>query len=288
MPKNESTTATATAPVSRRGSADLFMIGGGQKEIEAGDLVNRTFSVKVNVECKTDDREVTACVPLYEVPLLQKRYSKVGGEARVTAEWLPAKAKHPRVIPLSLDNLRDEITRLRTEYRSAKADGKNSYLFDEIYGQEGNPIRGFYAVINKQVKAWRELEKRVIGGERMMAEDLQAIVNIATPKVDFEAPDQIDNLVEAAVGDDSAPVIDGPPEEDQVIDPLADLQDMLTEKGVDTDVVMEVCKLVGDNQKLTMGTLDTIPSLHGKKSEIREVLAHCKAWVTKLSEQQKK
>jgi hypothetical protein len=37
-----------------------------------------------------------------------------------------------------------------------------------------------------------------------------------------------------------------------------------------------------------MGTLDTIPSLHGKKSEIREVLAHCKAWVTKLSEQQKK
>ena len=65
-----------------KNKASLFMLGGGQKEISEDDLKARTMTFRVNIECKTDEKEVTATVPIYEHPLLSARYRSLGGEAR--------------------------------------------------------------------------------------------------------------------------------------------------------------------------------------------------------------
>jgi hypothetical protein len=257
----------------------IFMIGGGQKEVTEEDLRQITFTIKVNVECKNDEREVTAVVPIYEHVLLSAIWSRIGGEARLVADWLPAAAKYPRMVKLSRDMLRDEVQRLEATYRTHLPNGTVRNYFKDIYGRDGDPIRGFYRVINQQVRAWHALSEKIRGGHRLMAEDLLAISNIAKPEATIEMPDEVQDFADVTVEDGGpkkpAPLMEGELEED----PLADLQEFLGGRQWDTETIMDLSKLLGDGDKVTQVKVNDLPSLHGKKAEQARLMSDYKAFL---------
>ena len=270
------TTVTEPAPLKLKDDA-IFMIGGGQKEVSADDLKHITFSVKVNVECKNDEREVTAVVPIYEHTLLQSMWSRIGGEARLVADWLPAQAKYPRVVKLSRDMLRDEIQRLESTYRVHLPNGTVKNYFKETFGRDGDPITGFYNVINKQVRAWHVLSEKVRKGHRMIAEDLVAISHIARPESGFASPDEVSNFEDVTI-EGAAPVrMEGEIESD----PLADIQNFLYDRNWTSEVVMDLCKLLGDGESPAKIKINDLPSLHGKKAEQARLMSDFKAFVAR-------
>jgi hypothetical protein len=257
----------------------IFMIGGGQKVVTDDDLKQITFSIKVNVECKNDEREVTAVVPIYEHALLSLIWSRIGGEARIVADWLPAQAKYPRIVKLSRDMLRDEVQRLEATYRTHLPNGTVKNHFKDLYGRDGDPVRGFYKVINQQVRAWHELSDRVRGGYRIIAEDLLSISNLARPEGTIEAPDLVTNF-------DDVTIEDGEKKEEQFKmegeideDPLADLQQFLYQRNWESDVVMDLCKILGDGDTGNKVKVNELPSLHGKKGEQTRLMNDYKAFI---------
>lgn len=272
----------ATATPAKPKPAAIFMIGGGQKEVTQDDLKARTFSIRVNVECKTDEREVTAVVPIYEHILLEARYQPLGGEARITADWLPSQARYPRVVPLSMDNLRDEVKRLEATYRIHLPNGNVRSIFKEVYGRDGDPIRGFYRVLNDQVRAWRALERRVLAGHKMQADDMLKISHIGKPEANEIAPVAVSDFRDGLVDSDGTLAIQAP-EVDGVIgeDPLADLMEHLGANGWDAEVIMDLCKALGDGDKVTQVRVNELPSIHGKKSQGTKLMADYRAWLKK-------
>lgn len=266
---------------------NFHMLGGGQKEVNHDDLLPRTLTIRVNVECKTDEREVTATVPLYEVPLLKLRYNSEGGSARVTADWLPNKMRFSRLVVLTNDMLRDEIKRLEGDYRIHQANGGVRSLFKDVYGRDGDPIRGFYAVIAKHVKAWKKIEARIVGGgAKLSDEDLNDLVGMATPRTEFDVVDAADDLRDRTL--DLPDIDDGSAKDILPEDPMADLQEFLGRKGYDVDIIIELCKAIGDGKDVTSGLLMQMPSMHGKKGEARKLLADHRAWVVSVEKKLEK
>lgn len=264
------------ATIAAKPKNDFVMLGGGQKEVSQEDLEFLTTTVRVNVECKTDEKEVTATVPIYEVPLLQARYRSLGGEARLVAQWLPAKMKYTRIIPLSLDMLRDEVTRLEGSYVVFLQNGGKKSLFKEIYGKNGDPIKGFYRCINLQSKAWKGLNNKIRDGHRLIDEDLVAISNLALPQETFERPERQIDISDATMeGDDAAPDTDG----SEIADPMADLQTWLSEKNWDSEIIMDLCRLLGDGVAVTQVNVKDLPSLHGKRGQQTRLLADFKSFM---------
>jgi hypothetical protein len=272
-------TDTAIAPKTK--PAPLWMIGGGQKEVTGDDLKKRTFTVKVNVECKTDEREVTAVVPIYEHVLLEARYKREGGEARLTSDWLPSAARYPRVVPLSIDNLRDEVKRLKATYRVHLQNGGVRNFFEDIYGRDGDPVKGFFDIVNKQVRAWRELEARVKQGYRMVAEDLVKISHLVHPDESDATIPEIEDLSDGLIDAEAPAMIAAPDDEDTIIDPLSDLQAFMYKKGWDSEIIMDLCKAVGDGDRINQARVNQLPSLHNKKAERQKLMTDFRAWTTK-------
>ena len=258
-----------------KNKASLFMLGGGQKEISEDDLKARTMTFRVNIECKTDEKEVTATVPIYEHPLLSARYRSLGGEARLTAQWLPSKSKFTRVVPLSLDMLRDEVTRLEGSYTVHMQNGGKKSLFKEVYGRDGDPIKGFYRVINLQVKAWNKLQEMIRNGHRLSDEDLQAISDLAKPVETFDAPMRETDFQDASI-EDSADQEDETP---SIQDPMADLQAFLTDRNWETAIIMDLCKMMGDGEGANRVNVKDLPSLHGKRAEQTRLMADFRSFM---------
>ena len=278
----------ATATPAKTKPQPIFMIGGGQKEVTQDDLKHRTFTIRVNVECKTDEREVTAVVPIYEHVLLEARYMPLGGEARITADWLPSQARYPRVVPLSMDNLRDEVKRLEATYRIHLPNGNVRSLFKEVFGRDGDPIRGFYRVLNEQVRAWRALERRVLAGHKLQADDMLKISHIAKPEASEIAPAEVSDFSDGLVDSDGTLPIKGPDEEGVIgDDPLADLMEHLGAQGWDAEVIMDLCKALGDGDKVTQVRVNELPSIHGKKALGTKLMADYRVWLKKAEEKAK-
>lgn len=250
----------------------IAMIGGGQPAVTQADLTPRTFTIRVNVDCKTEDKEGTAVVPIFEARLLRMKHMHHGGDATVTSMWLPDKMKYPRKVPLSTDNLRDIIGRLQSVYVIHQPNGSKRVLFSELFGPGMAGIRRFYDVIRDQAKAWRKLEQRIAGGHKATSEDFEAIAALAdhmTPEIE---PDiESDAMAPAAT-------VPGLPDELDIVDPMADLQEFFAEKGVDTEVIMDVCKVIGDGETITGVMLQGLPSLAGKRSRAYEILKVWKAF----------
>lgn len=257
--------------------SSIYMVGGGQKEVSDEDLRAITFSIKVNVECKNDEREVTAVVPIYEHALLTQMWSRIGGEARLVSDWLPAAAKYPRVVKLSRDMLRDEIQRLESTYRVHLPNGTAKNFFKEVFGRDGDPITGFYKVINLQVRAWHALSEKVRNGHRMISEDLVAISNLAKPPSQIASPDEVFNYDDVTTEDGSRTPVEGEIEED----PLADIQNFLYSREWSSEVVMDLCKRLGDGESPSKVKVNDLPSLHGKKAEQARLMSDFKAYLAR-------
>lgn len=265
-------------------STPFFMIGGGQKSVSDDDLKQLTFTIRCNVECKMDERELTACIPIYEHVLLNAIWKHHGGEAKLVADWLPAMARYPRVTKLSRDMLRDEVKRLGETYRVALPNGNTRNYFKDIYGRDGDPVRGFYKIINLQVRAWHELSAKIKNGHRLMSEDLQVISDLALPAELEISPDAVTNFEDVTVDQGiAAPIerMEGELEED----PLADLGDFLSQRGWNYEVIMDLTKLLGDGEAPTHAKVSQLVSLHGKKSEQARLVADYKAF---FADQEKK
>jgi hypothetical protein len=271
------TTATAIEPAKPKDTS-FFLIGGGQKEVSEDDLKHITFSIKVNVECKNDEREVTAVVPIYEHTLLQSMWSRIGGEARLVSDWLPAAAKYPRMVKLSRDMLRDEIQRLESTYRTHLPNGTVKNYFKETFGRDGDPVTGFYKVINLQVRAWHALSEKVRRGHRLISEDLVAISNIARPESLIASPDEVSNFNDVTIEEGAVPErLEGEIDED----PLADIQNFLYDRNWSSEVVMDLCKLLGDGESPAKIRINDLPSLHGKKADQSRLMTDFKAFVAR-------
>lgn len=281
---NATSTPTNHPPKVRQGekpaapaAPSIFMIGGGQKEVTEEDLKQITFTIKVNVECKHDEREVTAVVPIYEHVLLAAMWSRTGGEAKLVADWLPAAAKYPRLVKLSRDMLRDEVQRLEATYKTHLPNGTVKNHFKDIYGTDGDPIRGFYRIINQQVRAWHALSDRIRLGHRLLAEDLLAISNLARPASSLESPDLVSNFDDVTVESGHEKQQPERMEGELDDDPLAALQDFLYSREHSSEVVMDLCKMLGDGDGKVK--VNDLPSLHGKRGEQSRLLADYKAFL---------
>jgi hypothetical protein len=255
----------------------IFMIGGGNKEVTESDLAPITFTVRVNIDCKNDEREVTAVVPLYEHPLLMRMWRRTGGDAKITADWLPSAAKYPRVCKLSRDNLRDEIKRLSETYKVHNPNGSVTNFFEKVYGLAGDPVRGFYRVINEQVRAWHKLQDRIRSGHKMLPEDLLEIANIAEPEAATISPDTTNDFSDVTI--DDGKLAEPPVEGTFADDPLDDLRTFLFEREWDPSIVMDLLKMLGDGEKVSPVKVNTLPSLHGKKSEQARLVADYRAFL---------
>lgn len=256
--------------------SSIFMIGGGQKEVSDEDLRSITFSIKVNVDCKNDEREVTAVVPIYEHALLAQMWSRIGGEARLVSDWLPAAANYPRVVKLSRDMLRDEIQRLESTYRVHLPNGTAKNFFKEVFGRDGDPITGFYRVINLQVHAWHALTKKLRNGHRLISEDLVAISDLAKPVSQIASPDEVHDYTDITV-ESGGERVEGIIEDD----PLADIQNFLYGRDWSSEVVMDLCKRLGDGESPSKIKVNDLPSLHGKKADQSRLMSDFKMYLAR-------
>jgi len=269
---------------------NFFMIGGGQKEVSARDLSAHTRTIRVNVNVKTDDRELTAAVPLYEVVMLQWMYMPIGGSVEVSTQWLPPRAKYPRVCVLSLDMIRTEIKRLSENYVRHSASGKQNG-FEQVFGKDGNAIAAFFKLLDRQHKAWAKLEDKAASDPnwRMSQEDIQDIVDLAKPESSELEPMKLEDFTDRMIMGDAQTAGTGkvkseeaPGVEEFANDPAADLQEFLGKQGYDTAVIMDITRLVSGREKITKNLLSTLPSLHGKRSEINQLMRHFNQWLKEV------
>ena len=172
--------------------------------------------------------------------------------------------------------LRDEIRRLEETYKTHLPNGTVRSHFKDIYGRDGDPIAGFYRVINKQVRAWHELQAKIRNGHRLIAEDLLAISNIANPEAHIASPDEITDFSDVSIEEGgSHQVMEGEID----ADPLADMMDFLSARNWSADVIMDLSKLLGDGENVTQVKVNSLPSLHGKRGEQLRLMTDFKAFI---------
>ena len=254
-------------------NADMVVFG-VDPTINEKDAKQVAFAVMATISHYTDDRgDIRTPRPLYEYPLLRRRYQKRGGDAKIVDDWLyhpkkPGVSLHPRTVPLTRLMLAQEMERLQKTFADLTPHGRES-MFDKVYGIGVN--NRFKQVVLDQAKAWNRLMAKIQaeGKPRSITqEELQAIGDIAEPANETV----VDTDVVEAVQEPSATVgIDDTP------DPIDALQNYLVGEGVDPSVALGVVKLHAEGE-VSARKLDQIPELSKKALQINDTLRLYEKW----------
>lgn len=275
--------------------AVMPMLGGGQAALDPGDMVPITFTVRMNVECVTDDRTSSAVIPAYEVPLMRRIYRILGGEAHLVLNWLPAKMNYSRVCPLNKDNLRVESRRLDSTYRIPLANGNSKKFFEDVYGVGGNAIKRFHEVITAQGRFWNKLEERMREGYKLTLDDLESLVAIANPpETQVEEIEPLEFSTKAVQEGDEKVTESGGLDiiGDDGRDPMIDaMQAFLFKKGFSLEDVTAVTVAMEQNPgKMLKGPDISAQGKHlvGKKHAIYPLLNEYKAFLSEWEQKEAK
>ena len=241
--------------------------GGGDPVLSLNDTQQVTFAVMVNIEMRSEDRELTVPRPLYEYPLLKRLYKSLGGSAKIDPMWLISKngaeAKSaPRHVELSRDMLRTESARLMREFRRPLQQGGWHSFYKDIYG-EGNA--GFYAAVGKLAKGYIALKQQAVAQKRLIQqEEWEALANSVEPKsADIDTIDMLE--IDKIPTSDEEGMVTG-----DVVDPIADIQDGLVNKGWDPEIALAVVTQHAAG-RCDASSLGNIPQISHKVAEIKRL-----------------
>lgn len=249
----------------------LETFGGGEAVITATDSQTVSYAIMVNVEMKSEDRELTVPRPLYEYPLLKRLYQSRGGMARIDPLWLIRKNGSDAVdrhVPITRATLRAEAARLQREFRLPMQSGGWRSIFKEIYGE--GTTSTFYKAVSDLVRGYKLMKAKAIAESRQISveewEALARSVEPQTPDMDIVDSMKLD-AIEAPAG------LSLPGEEPvgDVEDPLADLQDALISKGWSADIALAVVTQHASN-RITAQSLNSIPEVGSKPAMIQKLL----------------
>jgi len=257
--------APQTPPPAKEG----LVVFGVDKPLSEEDAQVIAGAVRVTVLCSTNERgDIPAMIPIYEYPLLKRLYSRRGGSATISADWLyhpkkPGLEMTPRWVPMRRVDISAEMNRLQQSYSWMTAAGKQSD-FDKVYGTGIN--NRFKKVVIEIAKAYKILRSKLLAENRPPSKDeLDRIAAIAEPAIEGEADLDVVTLDDVQTySDDLSSVVD------DGNDAMTQIQNILTEKGVKPEVALAVAKLHSDN-KVTPDNLKLIPALVQKAQEIMEV-----------------
>ena len=243
------------------------------------------YAIMCNIELRTDERELVVARPLYEWPLLKRMYQARGGSAKIDNSWLvnpkSGNDAYARTVPLTRHTLRQEMARLQSAFRLPSSKGEPRKLFDEVYGV--GSLNRFAEVVASQAKAYKkvvaelkvlnaERKNKCLGPESLRLEDWTKIASIGDPVQQGVDHLEIVTMEDTEV-DGLSPVVDD-------IDPSIGLQLELTEMGVSPDVAMAIADLHVKG-RVAVETLKQVPTLVGKKEEIRGAMVAYQKWLDK-------
>lgn len=245
--------------------------GGGEAIVTLTDAQTATYAIMVNVEMKSEDRELTVPRPLYEYPLLKRLYQARGGSAKIDPMWLVRKNGDDAIdhhIPLSRSTLRAEAARLAREFRMPMQSGGYKSFFKDVYGE--GTTSTFYKAVSDLARGYAELKKKAIAEKRQISvEEWEALARAVEPQMpDFDVVDNM-NLEGIEMPKTQAEAAEPLPEGEEIADPLADIQNGLIDKGFSAEIALAIVTQHG-NGRVTPQTLNTIPELSSKPAMIQQ------------------
>lgn len=243
--------------------------GGGESVVTETDSQNVTYAIMVNIEMKSEDRELCVPRPLYEYPLLKRLYKTRGGIAKIDPLWLVRKNGEDAIehhVPLSRATLRAESARLAREFRLPMQSGGWYSIFEEVYGK--GTTSTFYKSVSDLARGYADARKKALAEKRSMSieewEDLAKIVEPQLP--DFDVVDSM-KLDGVEMPQTSTSLAEEAPD---IEDPLADLQDGLIAKGWSAEVALAVVTQHGAG-KVSQQSINTISEMNAKPTTVQRL-----------------
>lgn len=253
---------------------ETFGGGDGLNATTIIDTQNVSFTTRVNVSMKSEDREVDAAVPVYEIPLLKRRYRQTGGSLTISNDWLYSRETgveaYPRVVPLSRYTLRKEFERLASTYVIASQNGGKMSFYEQVYGKGAQK---FYDKVTECARYWVRLVAKMKseGRHKPTLEEIEALAAICEP--------EDGNVEEVKISEIELP--DNAVQPEAVVDindPTIALSSFLAEKDISPEIISAVCDLYAGNDKVTPSQITQIEAVRGKPKLAAEIVDAIRAF----------